>query len=233
MVFYVRVRKGFTRRLARMAAKSPEAAVPVLLDGPYGGVGHKWAEDISHIVAFGGGAGAGFVLALAQDFLRRTKDNVAGSPTMSVSLASRDSTLKSWFTSALIEAGDDLSYNADDVASRLRLEFHDTSENAIGAAPSQNDMRTPSDKEAGGSDKASEQSSSGNTSLGNLSKGRPDIRVFGRKAVAEHNGKVGLIVCGPASMVDDVASVAASAQANVWKKDQGAAEVWFHTETFS
>ncbi|KAK1220215.1 hypothetical protein PQX77_017035 [Marasmius sp. AFHP31] len=76
LVVLIRQANGLTKKLAKYLAKRDGAkSIPVLLDGPFGGLGH----DISiyeHVHLVAGGTGITFVLPVLQDLVR--KSNLGG-----------------------------------------------------------------------------------------------------------------------------------------------------------
>ena len=234
MVFYVSIRGGLTRRLGRLAEKAPGTSVPVLLDGPYGGVQHGWYGRFDHYVVIGGGAGAGFALALAQDFLVRSTFMLAQSSKMTLVVSSRDPGLKQWFLDGLAKeiGGVEKVSTSSFQEHGLSIQIHETGD--IESNVEDSDNSNAVDKEA---TKPSPTSNTHPTSLkgatSSISRGRPDLKSLGREITAADGASVAIAVCGPGSMVHDVGQIAASAQGNIVKGGPGASEVWFHKESFS
>lgn len=233
MAFYVRALGGLTGRLGRLAEKNPGMSVPVLLDGPYGGVQNRWSRGLDHSVVIGGGAGAGFTLALARSFLAQSHRNPGKGGKMTLVVSSRDPGLRRWYLEALAEAVTELGKGvtvAQDLGLSVRI--HET-----GGA----DLNTES---SSGNDSSVEKvvtsdrvQETGHTGVEGVEtrilKGRPELFSLCREVIAAESGSVGLVVCGPGSMVHDVGQIAASAQGDIAKGGPGASEVWFHKESFS
>lgn len=70
-MFYIRPRGGFTSRLAKIASKQPNVSLPVLLDGPYGGLIAVTLTKFDRALIIAGGSGAGYTLPLIEDVVRR------------------------------------------------------------------------------------------------------------------------------------------------------------------
>lgn len=239
MVFYVRVRGGLTKRLGRLAEKTPGVSVPVLLDGPYGGVQGRWFGGFDHHVVIGGGAGAGFALALAQDFISQSQLAPKRNTKMTLVVSSRDLGLKQWFLDALSKVALEGEKDADAGLGEygLSVRIHETGDSEPSTEYSEDHhaaSTAATDKETAGPQKTSV------THLGNLkgisvsiAHGRADLFALGREVVTAEGTSVGIAVCGPASMVHDAGRVAASAQGNIVKGGPGPSEVWFHKESFS
>ena len=238
MVFYIKPRGGLTARLAKLADKNPGVAVPVLLDGPYGGVQSRWFAGFGHTIVIGGGAGAGFTLALAQDFLsqsRRRRELHSGA-TMSLVVSSRDPGLRRWYLEALAEMISD--WEKDDLEtykpSGLSVRIHETGGGEPRMESSGGESGSGLDKVVADPEKAGDTApvESKIMEVG-IFQGRPDLDALCCDAIAAEGASVGLVVCGPGSMVHDAGRIAAAAQGNCIKGGPGAAEVWFHKETFS
>ena len=73
LVFYVRHRGGFTARLYEHAKKLPGVKVPVLVDGPYGGIDRRKIDSSDRLIVIAGGAGAGWLLPFVETWLRESR----------------------------------------------------------------------------------------------------------------------------------------------------------------
>ena len=69
MTFYVRHRSGFTKELHQRASKVPGLHLPVMVDGPYGGINNDKFFTSDRLVVIAGGAGAGWMLPFIEQFL--------------------------------------------------------------------------------------------------------------------------------------------------------------------
>jgi NAD(P)H-flavin reductase len=71
LVFYIRHQKGLTEKLYNHALNNPGASVPVLIDGPYGGINMPQFAHADRVMIIAGGSGAGWVLPFVELFKRR------------------------------------------------------------------------------------------------------------------------------------------------------------------
>lgn len=260
MVFYIRPRTGITAHLARLATSPAvgEAAtpsLPVLLDGPYGGLKGRYYDGFDHTLVIAGGAGVGFTLALAHDFLRHR----APGARMTLVVADRHASLASWYADALRDVlsqdREQRSASCHCGPSGLAVRIHHTgvapadagSESSIDttlSAPavpphdSSEEEPKPLVVEGHPGEKDAHVTVEGQgvqPDSMDVYHGRPDIAALGREVLQDASagrGTVGIVVCGPASMVHDAGVVAADAQA-ACISGRGAGEVWFHKECFS
>ncbi|WQF80708.1 Putative ferric reductase, NAD binding domain, ferric reductase transmembrane component-like protein [Colletotrichum destructivum] len=236
MVFYVQPRKGVTGRLAGIAAKAPGVSVPVLLDGPYGGVTARWFSGFDRTLVVAGGAGAGFSLPIIEHFLQSSRNNKSESE-MTVVIATRDPNFREWYCEAL-ESAVVRQQNASDTKSpRVSIHYHETEcsvSNDSGSSEPGTSIKAPTktvEKEPGAEDADCWVSDSGSVSLRRAA-GRPDILSLARRTM-ENEGSVGVLACGPAPMVFDVGRAAAEGQRRILSGGRGASEVWFYKESFS
>lgn len=230
LVFYVRARGGLTGRLMKMAQQQPNKSVPVLLDGPYGGVTSRSIAEFDRSLVVGGGVGSGFTLALIEDYVRRAGSGKAESK-MKVVVATRDPAMRSWYTEALREIAGRHSAQKGHVVG-LEVHIHETGPEQHGADDASTETASPV-KEAGVL--AREQSHAAAENMFNIKffRGRPTLRTEVDSLAGQDGVSVGVVVCGPSSMHHDVASAAADAQQHIISNSKGAREVWFHQETFS
>ena len=116
LVFYIRPRGGFTSRLANIAGKQPNISLPVLLDGPYGGVNALTLTKFDMALVIAGGSGAGYTLPLIEDIARRFEEQydtvsdrekeVSVRPrktVLQVVVATRDHPTRQWYLEAVDE----------------------------------------------------------------------------------------------------------------------------------
>lgn len=69
LVFYIRHQRGLTARLYQSALKAPGASIPVLVDGPYGGINLQSYAHSDHLLVIAGGSGAGWTLPFIEQFI--------------------------------------------------------------------------------------------------------------------------------------------------------------------
>jgi len=72
LVFYIRHQNGFTAKLYQAALAQPENFVPVLVDGPYGGINAQRFHEGDHLLVVAGGSGAGWMLPFIERFVRQS-----------------------------------------------------------------------------------------------------------------------------------------------------------------
>lgn len=103
LIFYVKPKGGITARLAALASKTPNVTVPILLDGPYGGLTIKTFAKYDRVLLIAGGAGAGFTLPLIEDILRH--QHISSSPQrltkIHIILSTKCPEKKDWFQKEL------------------------------------------------------------------------------------------------------------------------------------
>ncbi|TGO33291.1 hypothetical protein BHYA_0254g00060 [Botrytis hyacinthi] len=80
ITFYIRHQGGFTARLYNHAIKRPGIQVPVLVDGPYGGIDNQRYFGSDRLVVVAGGSGAGWMLPFVEQFLRFRSSKVIPEP---------------------------------------------------------------------------------------------------------------------------------------------------------
>ncbi|KAL0937088.1 ferric reductase transmembrane [Colletotrichum truncatum] len=232
MVFYIRPRGGTTGRLAKIAEKSPGRSIPVLLDGPYGGVTSRWFLGFDRTLVVVGGAGAGFSLPIIENFLTSR----AKSSELTVVVASHDPGFRSWYLQVLNDITDRQSMSEGAKNSHISVLVHETGHHQSNPASSLGgiSLETGDGKEAVESTPNSLNESS--ITIGaihvQILPGRPDIPSIAQETT-EKQGTVGLMVCGPASMVFDLRKSATAAQTAIVIGEAGANEVWFYNESFS
>lgn len=128
LVFYIRHQRGLTQKLYNHALEHAGDSVPVLIDGPYGGINMQRFSDADRLLVIAGGSGAGWVLPFVELFSRQaalatrskplqtdaTSDEKTqksgdsdkdmskpGPRSLRVVLATREASSRSWFLSAI------------------------------------------------------------------------------------------------------------------------------------
>ena len=234
MVFYVEPRGGLTGRLAKLAEKEPNVAIPVLIDGPYSGIPGRWFLGFDKSLVIAGGAGAGFTLALIEHFLI-SQVNGSGKSELIVVIATRDLRMREWYIEALNELVE--SGSSARAAPSISIHVHETGTvtSSLGDGEPKIGLTEADDKERASAATAD----SNNVGVSKpfeveFSRGRPDLQTVVRDLVNQRGASVGMVVCGPSSMVHDMGETATIAQKKILKGDQdGAREVWLHHESFS
>lgn len=248
LVFYIRPRGGFTSRLAKLAGKQPNISLRVLLDGPYGGVNAKTMTKFDKALVIAGGSGAGFTLSLIEDVVQRLSQQhgtvsdekeVVLRPrktVLQVVLATRDRDIQRWYHEAIADL---LSpYSSSSISDSLHISVYFTGSSS--SEPSDSNSSRPAEvlKPMTIKDNSSHGSSScsGSDSLPNTAlnfQDRPDLPRIVQEITSANGVSVGIAVCGPASMLQDVRNAAAAAQTNILRAGAGAKDVYLHTEQFS
>ena len=77
LFFYIRHRGGFTARLHSYASTRSGVQVPVLIDGPYGGIDNRRFFGSDRIIVIAGGTGVGWMLPFVEQFLRHHHSTTA------------------------------------------------------------------------------------------------------------------------------------------------------------
>lgn len=90
MVVLIRQNAGMTARLARLAAKNGGKGVPVLLDGPYGGLGGAELSVYDRVLLIAGGSGASFIVPLLESLAENMKQVEVACKRVEVVWAIRD-----------------------------------------------------------------------------------------------------------------------------------------------
>ncbi|KAI0110300.1 ferric reductase like transmembrane component-domain-containing protein [Daldinia grandis] len=229
LTFYVQPRGGLTGRLAKAAALRPGFSVPVLLDGPYGGVQGRPLStyDYSLIIACGAGTGLSlpFVLEslLRSAWNQRTGNRKHGTK-IQVVMATRDTQLAQWYEEAILlhleENGVDMIPNGLDI-SIYQTGRPESKSNSTAKTPES------SDEKLNGSSPVVRRLPI------NIFSGRPDITTVIRDATSQPGLSVGIAACGPREVLKIVQNEAAAAQLRIMGSKSSAREVYLHSEIFS
>lgn len=237
ITFYIRHRGGFTARLFRYALAQPGVQIPVLVDGPYGGIdNHKFFES-DRLIVLAGGSGAGWMLPFIEQFLRfhslaasrqqtsqRPQDNkeavleephqqpLYGPKSLRIILATRDIATRTWFSTIINNLL--AEYRPLDDPSSLSIDVHLTSDVQSTIHPSDT---SPSDLERSSSSSLSEESTkhpskSKSNPVDHESHGRPNLPGLIHEEAAhakETEDNIGVFVCGPLTMQNDVRNAVA------------------------
>lgn len=228
LTFYVQPRGGISGRLAKMAEKQPGLSVPVLLEGPYGGVRSKPLTEYDRSMVIACGAGAGFSLPFVMNWLldadqrrRYGSPNPGNSPSrkMQVLISTRDVDIIDWYEAALVEflEANGLPVTLDGV----EIFVHLTSGSRARTETSPHDSELGDDKQT-----ASQLAFK-------IAHGRPDIPAAVKEATLESGVTVGIAVCGPTGVLQATQDAAAEAQLRILGSKQGSKEVYLHSEVFS
>ncbi|WYZ44867.1 hypothetical protein EsH8_VIII_000183 [Colletotrichum jinshuiense] len=230
MIFYIQPKGGVTARLAKIAEKSPDIAIPVLLDGPYGGVTNRWFGGFDRTLVLAGGSGAGFSLPMIESFLESKMEKRAGSE-LQVVVATRDPGFREWYSRALDDITERHHESGKEKTSTVSAHLYETVSSATNTSTSLDPEYSSHQDEKGVPGRLDSVSAGGLIDFQCFS-GRPDIVSIAQR-ITEGSGSAGMVVCGPSSMTFDLGKAAAVAQEHILGGKAGASEVWFHKESFS
>ena len=258
LVFYIRPQGGFTSRLYKEALAEPGVKVPVFVDGPYGGIHARKFADSDRLLVVAGGSGAGWSLPFVERFVRRqsfvsikpepikldknidasTKVNTlpldskaAARPlSLRVILVTRENTTREWYQQTLKQL---LSEHPTIQASESsHVEMHLTG-NApadsldLDSGPDSPDHTTDVEKAV--------PTTKPNEALKSTPHGRPSLPSIIREEAANMAAtgqSLGVFVCGPDSMQQDVRNAVASENLRMLQ-DPRAGGVYLHLEHFN
>lgn len=259
LVFYIRHRRGFTAKLYQRALEQPGVSVPVLVDGPYGGIELEKLHLADHLLVIAGGSGAGWCLPFVERCARHhstpaeNKDghtvatdggegqgqyNRSGPLSLQVILATRDSSSRAWFLRAVSEL---LSkYSTAESSSNIRIKVYLTGEAA-------QHVELPSSTEKGATASSRESASSAENQItvpneghegivpGREFEGRPQLPLIVHEEAnnaAEVGQSLSVFVCGPDTMQNDVRNAVAKENLDILKGSRKGG-VYLHSEYFS
>ncbi|KAF2866942.1 ferric reductase like transmembrane component-domain-containing protein [Massariosphaeria phaeospora] len=231
LVFYVRHQRGFTAKLYQLALDQPGVAVPVQIDGPYGGADLQKFRDSDRLLVVAGGSGAGWTLPFIERFARRSSkaatQGVSGPLSLRVILATRDVSSRKWF---LRTVGELLAKHS---SFGVHVEVFLTGEAATDAdLPEPHGLR----RTTSSSDEIQTPVKSHEAQIpGREVQGRPPLAltIQAEAAQAAESGKsLGVFVCGPETMQNDVRNAVAAANLKILQGAKGTG-VYLHSEHFS
>ncbi|XPS92676.1 hypothetical protein M3J09_002059 [Ascochyta lentis] len=254
LVFYIRHSHGLTKKLYDGAQKQPGIAVPVLVDGPYGGINLHRFNQADRLLVVAGGSGAGWVLPMIELFCKQQheksdvvdeKDLEAGTKALKtkqtqqhrslrIILATRDINSRTWFTNTTKKL---LAAHPLQHSSNFIIEVHLTgsaSQNSslstqVGDPTNQRTSSSTSDNiEANPKDEHVTTRSKELSGRPNL----PSIIHHEETLAAEENRALGVYVCGPSSMQNEVRNAVASKNLDILKGSKSGG-VYLHCEHFS
>lgn len=239
LVFYIKPRGGVTGRLRAMAAKSPGSTKKILIEGPYGGVSEPHMAQFDTILVIAGGSGGGFSLAMVDEALRVTGMESADPEqkdsrrNLQVVFATRDHAMADWYIEEIERRlSESTTLSSSDNGFETSVSVHVTDQRGTGISSSSED-----DVKSGKVPR--ETMTTGSFSLNVHRNARPDLPGLVARTVAmahmqgTHVGRkqrVGVLVCGPASMLHDTRNAAAVAQGRVFGGE--VEELYLHSEPF-
>ncbi|CAG8248226.1 unnamed protein product [Penicillium salamii] len=236
LVFYIKPRGGVTGRLGAMAAKNPGCKKRILMEGPYGGVSESHMAQFDTILVIAGGSGGGFSLAMVDEALRITgmtgPEEKKERQNLQVVFSTRDHSMADWYINEIETRLSESTTLASESGFETAVSVHVTDPRSSGfSSGSEDDVK--------GSKIPQETTTTGTFSLNVHRNARPDLPGLVARTVAmahtqgQHVGKkqrVGVLVCGPASMLHDTRNAAAVAQARVFGGE--IEELYLHSEAF-
>lgn len=260
LVFYIRHQGGFTAQIYEFAMKNPNATVPVLIDGPYGGINMQTYYQSDHILVIAGGSGVGWTLPFIEQFItcRSTpadeecgraeevdSEKVASDDelrhayklsmpsSLRLILATRDISSRTWYVQAVNKLL--AEHSVTNSLHNIHIQVHLTGD-AIKDNNSTNQVQEHPAILERRSSLPQRISGEGNqiSTLAEECEGRPQLPVIIQEAarVMEASESLGVYVCGPTTMQNDVRNAVADVNLNIFKgsKSGGA---YLHCEHFS
>lgn len=221
--FYVARRGGVTGRLASAASKASDFTVPVLLEGPYGGLQSRPLHFYERSLVIACGSGAGFSLPFIMSQLLRQQSGGSEGHKMQVVISSRDSGLIEWYEGAIVDFAEENNLPAS--LGSIEITIHVTGQ-PESSLPSSGD----DEKRIEGS--VVEQPTGARKLAINVSRGRADLRSVINGVLGEEGVSVGMAVCGPEGVMNVASDEAAKAQTRILSGGKGAREVYLHSEEF-
>jgi hypothetical protein len=235
LVFYIRPRGGATKFLMAQAIKHPNDEIPVLMDGPYGGIPSTQLNLSDSSVVVGGGAGAGFTLSVIEHFLQWYTSTRNADRRLKVVVATRELDTRLWY----IEALKDISHRYPrfkEAVAGISIDFHETGQTGREemTAPNHSDVEKALDSTTVQVNTDSQNPSVAEVFNVSFHNGRPNLPVAIQTFIAgQEDVSIGLLACGPSSMSHDVGEAAVYAQQQIIRGQIKAGEVWYHSENFS
>lgn len=231
-VFYARHRGGLTARLYHFAKAQPRLT-GVSIDGPYGGIDLRKFHACDRMLIIAGGSAAGWTLPFIEQFARlmtgSTEDDAARPRSMRVILATRDDNIRHWFLQAVRQA---LSHRSPPESSLagLSIEVYLTGDDKNVATPPEDLPEGIEGTKASFAGRVQEFKSQNvegelyelhNQIESQQRHGRPNLQAIIREEAANAANlvqSVGVFICGPPLMLNDVRNTVA---AENWQILQG------------
>ncbi|KAJ5752731.1 hypothetical protein N7520_009648 [Penicillium odoratum] len=252
LIFYIRHQGGFTAKVYDYAMKHPNAMVPVLIDGPYGGINMQSYFQSDHLLVIAGGSGVCWTLPFIEQFItcrstpideeyglaeerdikQATSDNesrrvckISVPSSLRLILATKDITSRAWYIRAVNKLL--AEHSMANSLPKIQIQVHLTGE-AIEEIHSSEEQSALPEKSNGGR-KPAETS----TSVEEC-EGRPQLPIIIQEVARamEVGESLGVYVCGPTTMQNDARNAVADVNLNILQgsKSGGA---YLHCEHFS
>ncbi|KAF7959075.1 hypothetical protein EAE96_002592 [Botrytis aclada] len=263
ITFYLRHQGGFTARLYNHAIKRPGIKVPVLVDGPYGGIDNERYFSSDRLIVIAGGSGAGWMLPFFEQFLRyrsskgvpepltdETKENEQNSVKSSrqrdlhsprslrVILSTRDTATRTWFHTNVNNMLSDYQSLGTDISVEVHVtgEAEPMVEPPTKCAPELEKSNISSTgKDIIDKHTAAFRNSDASNEPKDKVRGRPDLPRIIREeaATARTTGQtIGVFVCGPLTMQNDVRNAIAKENLSIVKSPCSGG-IYLYSEHFS
>jgi NAD(P)H-flavin reductase len=245
LVFYIRHQGGFTDKLYQHALSKPDGSIPVIVDGPYGGVSWLRLRNADRLLVIAGGSGAGWTLPFIEHFIRSaTTSNDESAPRIPYSnpaslrmvLATRDTQSRLWFEQAVQNI---LAQHPTATSSSVQIQVYLT-----GTAADQADLppktaqpTTRSVPSEASRDMAidAEKEDDETAAPGKEYTGRPQLPLVVQEEAgkaADADQALNVYVCGPKTMQNDVRNAVAAENLKIISGARSGG-VYLHTEHFS
>lgn len=254
LVFYIRHSHGLTKKLYELAQERPEFPLPVLVDGPYGGINMQRFNDADRLLVIAGGSGAGWILSFIELFCRQrnttSKMDMAAESNVSPSdeekrsgiehhrklrivLATRDIASRTWFLETIAELF--AKYSLPSKSSDIYIEVHLTGEAertvVVAGTTCHESVSTSSSADNFEVETKGEQVKVPTKELPS----RPDLPLTIQEeteAARAQEESLSVYVCGPITMQNDVRNAVARENLAVLKGVKSGG-VYLHSEHFS
>lgn len=255
LVFYIRHSGGLTKKLFEYAQKNPGTPVPVLIDGPYGGINMQRYSEADRLLVIAGGSGAGWLLPFIELFCRQGsslnsttfgKDVEAKDEehqarlsqshrSLRVVLATRDIASRTWFLDAVTELF--AKHATAQQESKIQIDVHSTGEaEAASRFSKQMDVTTDQCASSSSSNDIELHSEENKVAVSSReARGRPELpHVIHQEGMtaAEESRSLGVYVCGPITMQHDVRNAVAKENLSILRGVKSGG-VYLHSEHFS
>jgi NAD(P)H-flavin reductase len=261
LVFYIRHQRGFTAKLYQYALDHPGTSVPVLVDGPYGGVNYPRLCDSGHLLVISGGSGAGWCLPFIERFIQLASESVdeergydgpangrsapsgntafrhqsSRPKSLRVILATRDTSSRIWFERTVSDLL--AKSSSSNLLSSIRIQVYLTGEAAEEVDLSTMTLdQTKSQVSTSLDDKIVDLEKGIETAIpGKEFEGRPQLPPIVREEAAraaDASESLSVYICGPTTMQNDVRNAVASENLSVLSGTKSGG-VYLHSEHFS
>lgn len=256
-MFYIRHSQGVTKKLFEHARKQAETLVPLLMDGPYGGINMQRFNEANRllVIAGGAGAGAGWILSILELFCRqriptdrasmevgsdisssleeKQRSSLEPRRKLRIILATRDVDSRTWFLETV--AALFVNYSLPTKPYDVDIEVHLTgiAEQTFSVAGMRGNER-PSTSPSADNVEAEIKDDEVNLAAEEHF-GRPDLPFListEYEAARAEEGSLSVYVCGPTTMQNDIRNAAAKENLAILKGAKSGA-VYLHSEHFS